>query len=493
MTNEFIAMFHNTTYDTHIDKATRIMRFFATSDPQARRLVWILDALQDVVDKQAASTSNTTAGARTDATAAASGSKNSSDGSKNDGRKSPVRGAQRTFRFEFPKEFVSGITDPIDTFFVLQPAHAKAGGGAVPFGGNRLGDGVYSSNTRHGPRSQLTQPPAEAGSGAGSAQILAQPSNCIHVDTSFAGRPQSGNEHSQPGLLGLANTGLSASIAALLTDSTQHGGMLLGNNNGTAGYGGEGGEGAMAANPLVLPPPFSLSAALPPADFSPQFQAQPQHHHHQQQHHQHKHQHQHPLHFSGDTGGEGLGPEAYQAMDSKAIGDLDGADSIETDGEGFDFDILWNWPNQVGQVVVADGTSGTAVGMDDGGGVSTMAGVNMGLSGLETRGVPNTMDYVHPEQQQQGSSTDMSAFGDGSRGQGDSQGSGQGGGEMDMKQGSAPTHNAPMPLPPMYSPYGMAPLSSSVGGSGLGLSGVHGHGNMVAPLNVPLYATTDFG
>ncbi|ERT00799.1 hypothetical protein HMPREF1624_02032 [Sporothrix schenckii ATCC 58251] len=455
MANEFIAMFHNTTYDEHIDLALRVMTFFSTSDPQAQRLAWILDALREAVDKHAAkpNTADT-----------------SNNDSTNSDQKKHARDKNRTFRFEFPRDFIPGTTDPIDTFFVLQPAHAAAGGGAVPFRGGQGG------RTLQVPSSQLAQPPAEAGTGAGSSQLMAPSADYIHVDTGFAGQSQGSIEqHQQPGLLDLQNVGMPTSMSATSAGSAQQRGVL---------YGGESNEGASTANPLLLPPPFAMPAAVPPSDFSPQYHTQPQHQHSTSTQHpqQPQHQQQHSVNIAGGTGGGGLGPDAFQSKDSKAAnGDLDGTDSIETDGEGFDFDILWNWSNPVGQVA-ADGTTDATVGM-------TSVGLN--LTELGSGAVPSTMNFVRTAQQQ-GDGTVLSAYGDTTRGR-DGEEPVQGGSDIDMNHAPAATQNAPMPLPPMYSPYGIAPLSSTVGSAGLGMSGVHGHGNLAASLNVPLYTTTDFG
>ncbi|CAK7230154.1 hypothetical protein SCUCBS95973_007476 [Sporothrix curviconia] len=428
--NEFTAMYRNTEYRVYLEQAMDLMSYFSEIDPQARRLIVILHALRDVVDKF---TGFVPSAAYTASSAAPTGSS----------------GNARVFRSKFPESFIPGISDPVDTFFPQD----IFGGPSGPLvhrsmaGGQGLG-GYHSSRGSHTPAAEVVAAPGSA--------LESAPLPGYTGDVRFFGQ-QGVHDALQSGLPNPTNA---SAMPVSIPDST-----VLSGNTGTD----------QGRNPPVLPPPY----AMPGAEVTPQGLAvQPQHPHDQH------HAYQHHLDFNGMPGSSNFSSQdAYAAFgDDKFGGDYEGTDSMVTDGEGFDFELLWNWPSQIDQSVPidVDGAHDATGGID---------GVHMDLS--SAMGSEDTAPVMGNVPQQGAEDGTVGPYGDIGQGQGAGVG-GSGMGDVDMKQDAVHAQSVPMPaLPPMFTPYGVMALPGGVGDTGLDMSGTTVHGML--PLNVPLYATAELG
>ncbi|CAK7262501.1 hypothetical protein SEPCBS57363_000090 [Sporothrix epigloea] len=469
--NEFTAMYHSTEYRVYLEQGLELMTYFAEIDAQARRLIVILHALSEVVDKSTGFTPKT---------APSGPSANSATDSTSPSSDVPIR----VFRSELPESFIPGVTDPIDMFF----PHEIFGGLPGPFvhrsvpGGQGPG-GFPGSNNSHASHdsytpAEMTAPP---GSAPGQTPLLS------HLgDLRFPSR-QSVHDPPHPGLPSPMHH--ASTMGMTTTSAPDTSAFHSGANN------------AQNQNQPVLPPPYAMSGV----DFPPQGPFLPQPQSTQEQFHSYQQQH---LSLNGMPGNSGLGPDVSGAMaDDILSGEYEGTDSMETDGEGFDFEILWDWPSHLDQPgsVHVDTEHDASAGLDS---------MHLGFSGMGGGGMVPMMSSVSPQGGKSSAATAYDGLGDVGRegsgpgsgaragtetgtgpgpgsGTGPGPGPGPGTGDMTMKQGPGSAQAISVPLPPMYQPYGMVALPGGVGDTGLDMSGSNVHGML--PLNVPLYATAELG
>ncbi|EPE10259.1 fungal specific transcription factor domain-containing protein [Ophiostoma piceae UAMH 11346] len=187
--------------------------------------------------------------------------------------------------------------------------------------------------------------------------------------------------------------------------------------------------------------------------------------------------------FAGVIGGSAPGNVSgyFSNIPESKSGDPDGSDSIGTDNDGFDLDVLWQWTDSAATLA---GTEAVPMTTSSVPAIGTTSLVNAGGSTME-HGTYSAVPVSHVHSHTPGGG-DVSAYlVGGERGSGPkAKTAGDIDSSLSKQQGPMPSS----PLPPMYSPYHMN--LSTVGSS---MSTSHGGSLMAAPMNVPLYPTADFG